>query len=300
MSNSAGQTPFRGVPIISAEKLVAPIMSETFLSNNYPVVGQGRKAKVTGIKMGFKVFVSMGNNKVDENIKGGPEEVLLADNGNVTSSTNMEARNMFADVSLHTRNIRLHPSSATLGGVVPMKAHDFRLAPHAHMDMEVCHVMSFYYNDEDNTPKTIMNLDFNASHEVAGGLMMDMGGGGMTDGAGAGSFVKKHTWRAAVPSAIDESGSEDENSDALDAKRCNLPVVDTVVKMEKNTAVKRTASSSVSVGEEDAEDAKNQEENVAHEPGSVVVATTTTGGDKEVVGEKKKAKKPKKDSNSSS
>lgn len=282
------------MPIISVEKLVAPIMSETFLSNNYRVVGEGRKAKVTGINMGFKVFVGTGNKGDDEN-KGGPEEVLM-DNGSMGSGT-LEARNMFAEVSLHTRNIRLHPTS---GGVVPMKAHDFRLAPHAHMDMEVCHVMSFYYNDQDNTPKTIMNLDFNASHEVVRGLMMDMGGGGMMDGA-AGSLVKKHTWRAAVPSAIDESGSEDENSDALDAKKCNLPVMDTVVKIENNTAMKRTASSSVAVGEEDAEnDAKNQEENVAHESGSVVVATTTTGGDREVVGEKKKAKKPKKDSSSSS
>jgi hypothetical protein len=63
--------------------------------------------------------------------------------------------------------------------------------------------------------RVILNVDFNASHEI--GCLGVSGSGGI----GGGSFAagKKHAWHGALSSAIDESGSSssgDEKEECLE------------------------------------------------------------------------------------
>lgn len=193
VSSLGGKTAFRGVPIIDQAKLVAPIMSETFLSKKYEVVGEGRKAKVVGIHMGFKVFVSEG---------GEDDEEMTGVMGNGAST--MVPKDMYVDISLNTRSVQQQRRGLLCKDA--KKAYEFRLAPHGHMDMETCHVMSFYIKESEDKNRTIMNLDFNASHEIVGGSC-DMGGR---------ESGKKHTWHTAVPSAIDEDDEEEEEKENVE------------------------------------------------------------------------------------
>lgn len=201
MSPLAGQTPFRGVPIIDAAKLLAPIINESFLSkavaDSYILDEKSeRKAKVKGVDMGFKVFISPSSMSLDstQQAEGDGEEMV--------------ACKVWADIALNTRCVQAASQKVTPASA---KSHDLRLAPHGSLDMDKAHILCLYCCDKEvctdpKSFKVIMNLDFNASPEVG-----FVGGGNTLAG-------KKHAWNSAIPSAIDES-SEDEGREKKDSQR---------------------------------------------------------------------------------
>jgi hypothetical protein len=193
VSPLAGQTPFHGIPVIDASKLLLPIIDESFLAkfqaNGSSIVDEKseRKAKIKGVDMGFKVYINTLNEDGSEKEAGGEDCMVVS--------------KVLADISLNPRCIQ--PTSQKANPFAICQAHDFRLAPHGCVPMDKAHVLCLYCSKDGGNvvDKVIMNLNFNASPEVGFGA----GGGGV--GAMAG---KKHTWQYAIPSAIDEdSGDED-------------------------------------------------------------------------------------------
>lgn len=228
-----GNTPFRGVPIIDVGKLVVPIADSHYLGckRYWNVVGTGRKAKVSCIDMGFKVFITPSSSvadKEDGEGKGDSKDEVLS---SATDTAAMVAMNVYADVSLKPRSVKCLAEGTQYNA---SKAFEFRLAPHGHMDMDTAHVLSLFVKEgekfmgdkiKEENHRIIMNLDFNASHEI-GGLF-----GGDGNAMGGGAAGTKHRWCSVMPSAIDESSSEGEDcsdeSVNKKIKKAGMEVADT-------------------------------------------------------------------------
>lgn len=167
-------TPFRGIPIIDASKMVIPITNENFLAAEHPVSEEGKKARIT-VDMGFKTFYDASSPPTDTSTESGMVVDALEDQNG--SKQNERIVDVLADIALLPRSIKskdpaAHQSS-TQASTSILKATDFRLAPHGAMNMEVAHVMTFFCKmdkGEGNAQEnfTIMNVNYNAAPNVGG------------------------------------------------------------------------------------------------------------------------------------
>lgn len=156
-------TPFRGIPIIDANKMVLPICNENFLAQEHKVEDEGRKAKIT-VPMGFETCYDISS------VKTGDGEVEDAQKNRDQVFVPLSVS---ADIAVMTRTVK-GKEPTFLSGI---KATDFRLAPHGAMSMDIAHVMTYFAKPEADSTKqlVVMNIDYNAAPNV-GGLQASMTG----------------------------------------------------------------------------------------------------------------------------
>jgi hypothetical protein len=176
-------TKFRGVPIIDASKIVAPLITKEFYLLNPTIIGEegSRKAYVT-VDLGIMMDVSAGDKSSMDEDEDDEKGVKYP---------------VFADVTILPRKITstLSPSSYSISS-------DLRISPHGNIPVDPAYVVAVFVVGEGGKKNTLLNLDYNGSRDV-----------GHASSASS-STGKKHSWSSAIPSAIDEDDDEEEEEGA--------------------------------------------------------------------------------------